>query len=219
VNDSQIRRTVATSPARLGACSVDLVNPARSADTDRLAVRGDERRALGQPTAEAATYSSDLGSLAHSGPTAAETALRQLQNSAGNAAVARAVGQLQRAGKRRTGTEHGKGARPSTRHDHEVGQSRKQAQESAADERNRAAEASGDEHEQQSVLAEILSRLRNLPDKVRAAIRNRGDHGLEILREELAQRRSFDIDAELASVGLTPDDLKAFLRSHGAVDD
>jgi hypothetical protein len=69
------------------------------------------------------------------------------------------------------------------------------------------------------VLAEILSRLRNLPDKVRAAIRNRGDHGLEILREELAQRRSFDIDAELASVGLTPDDLKAFLRSHGAVDD
>lgn len=190
-----------------------------AATTDPLAgPRTTRSSAPMQPEPERTPRGGDLDAVAGDGPTVVGAVLRQLQAGAGNAAVSRAA-QIQRAGQRRRGTEHTSGARPSTAHDHSVGKSRKRAQEAAADERNEVAAAAGEEHDRLSVLAEVYTRLRNLPDRIRTTIRAAGAHGVVILRDELGQRRGYDLDAELADVGLEPEDLEAFLRERDAIVD
>ncbi len=117
------------------------------------------------------------------------------------------------------GAEHTKGKRGSTAHDHEVGQSRKKADQEGADQRRQDAASTARTRQQTQTLGEIRRAARNLPDKIQEF--HRDARKPELIRLADLKQRLLDansptnVDMMLKDAGLTQDQLIRFLRDEG----
>jgi hypothetical protein len=117
------------------------------------------------------------------------------------------------------GAEHDKGKRKSTQHDHQVGQSRKKADQEAADERSSEATSIAQRRRQNQVLEEIRRAAKNLPDKIQDFHRDTRkplDVRLADLKKRLLEANSpTNVDNLLKDVGLTEKQLIEYLDNNG----